>query len=151
VANPPVPTQSLRSEVLSSEFQQWKSFADNQDESQNRQHKQSGAYGIKDCIHSSIVIASRGQVLVRSLRRTREFLINVRVDVKHYFSDFSDKSDYFYCHAYPQSLAIGTRSARGCLARTRIGGHDKFLSVGIGFVLCSLLVLWGLRGEVPLS
>jgi hypothetical protein len=31
----------------------------------------------------------------------------------------------FCCHAYPRSLGIGTRPARGCLARTRIGGHDR--------------------------
>jgi len=53
----------------------------------------------------------------------------------------------FCCHAYQESLGIGTRPARGCLARTRIGGHDKFLSVGIAFVLYSLLVLWGTSRE----
>ncbi len=44
-------------------IQQWKSFADNQDESQNRQHKQSEAYGIEESIHTAIVTASRRPVL----------------------------------------------------------------------------------------
>ena len=36
---------------------------------------------------------------------------------------FANSGLRFCCHAYPKSLGIGTRPARGCLAR--IGGHDR--------------------------
>jgi hypothetical protein len=62
----PGPTIMKCSLVL--RIQQRKSIADNQDKSQNRHHKQSDAYGIKDSFHAAIVNANRRQVLGDSVR-----------------------------------------------------------------------------------
>jgi antitoxin ParD1/3/4 len=54
----------------------------------------------------------------------------------------------FCCHAYPKSLGIGTRPARGCLTRTRIGGHNRFTKRRHSIRVLLVLAIFANRGTV---